>query len=770
MTWNFPGCNSRISHKKRVLRLEERNMYCSICDRYKGENEVPMHKCYKNSQGTYIVMETDGIVAGFQKKYATSIGDGDCSVHRRLIETLPYGPNLLAQKSECRNHILRNYGNRLRDICMKENFENVELRSVMQQNLLRLPTAVTKAVSYRKAQQLSRPKKKKKKLKHSIMKDPCHIFVTAQKEAIFEVNHIPEMKVIGLFLEILSAASRVSYYADSLIEDVDINCVELYNSHIAKAVGGKHINLCLRHTYQKRRGMILNTELEINNQGTSEKRKRLTASNFPSTSCSSLVQSVRYPTFVGTAGTKWGLKHEHVALNELSKHLHMPFRRNALFDEDAISEIKCPYSIKDMSPQEAYKKPRSQHSMSFRSMSSPVPFTTFGVVCTLPRGQWRPLPAPTLGVTYGMCRCNEAERTSCLHVKAVTWAQYLYEERGASFRKQICLGERCKEFRMTCVCWKCETSPIDKDVNEESGIIDGCGRAVESRGRKRLRNFIATGVNPKPQRAALADCQECNYSLVPTPVKSLVRFLEVHPSGVPAPTAQEDRSGNRPSRNYYPSPPPPTGTRMAAPLNLIPLPSAAKAAPPIAVAITLLPWRCERSHAVAGAVGRDAAERVKRWGVGGRLKSAGNELTVPKPGYHIICSPHRSGAPRHQKTFLGRFHSHCKRLETEGMMEPSSLDAIKLPRKIGQRYPALAPGSISSNYDNLQGCLWPPAFARNDDPPYTTHLLLYIVRREIQLSSMNYDNNDNDNDKDKDSKCSEVATTAGSRRQPDSWG
>lgn len=109
-----------------------------------------------------------------------------------------------------------------------------------------------------------------------------------------------------------------------------------------------------------------------------ERRKRLTASNFgrickmrASTSCSSLVQSIRYPTFVGTTGTKWGLEHEHVALAELSEHLHIPFRRSgllihpehaflgaspdALFDEDVIAEIKCPASIKDMSPQEAFK-------------------------------------------------------------------------------------------------------------------------------------------------------------------------------------------------------------------------------------------------------------------------------------------------------------------------------------------------------------------------------------------------------------------------------
>ncbi|KAJ8892778.1 hypothetical protein PR048_005359 [Dryococelus australis] len=92
-------------------------------------------------------------------KHTRLIVDGNSSVHRRLIETLPYGPNLILQKSECRNRILRNYGNRLRDICMKKNFESAELRSLKQQNLLHLRTAVTKAVSYRKTPQVPHHKK-----------------------------------------------------------------------------------------------------------------------------------------------------------------------------------------------------------------------------------------------------------------------------------------------------------------------------------------------------------------------------------------------------------------------------------------------------------------------------------------------------------------------------------------------------------------------------------------------------------------------------------
>ncbi|KAJ8874508.1 hypothetical protein PR048_025368 [Dryococelus australis] len=36
-------------------------------------------------------------------------GDGDSCVHRKLFETMPYGPNLMVEKVECMNPVLRNY-------------------------------------------------------------------------------------------------------------------------------------------------------------------------------------------------------------------------------------------------------------------------------------------------------------------------------------------------------------------------------------------------------------------------------------------------------------------------------------------------------------------------------------------------------------------------------------------------------------------------------------------------------------------------------------
>lgn len=68
-------------------------------------------------------MEADIIVEGFKRSlemhgliYHKLIGDGDSSVYRRILETRPYG-NLIVEKIECKNHLLRNFSKKLREIC-----------------------------------------------------------------------------------------------------------------------------------------------------------------------------------------------------------------------------------------------------------------------------------------------------------------------------------------------------------------------------------------------------------------------------------------------------------------------------------------------------------------------------------------------------------------------------------------------------------------------------------------------------------------------------
>lgn len=54
------------------------------------------------------------------------------------------------------------------------------------------------------------------------------------------------MEKCGLWQDILGARNLVAYHVDSLIHFVNNNCVENYNSVVAKYVGGKRINFSLK--------------------------------------------------------------------------------------------------------------------------------------------------------------------------------------------------------------------------------------------------------------------------------------------------------------------------------------------------------------------------------------------------------------------------------------------------------------------------------------------------------------------------------------------
>lgn len=70
-------------------------------------------------------METDIIVDGFKNsiamynmKYLKLVGDGDSSVYKQLLKIKPYG-NTLIEKIECKNHLLRNFVSKLREVTSK---------------------------------------------------------------------------------------------------------------------------------------------------------------------------------------------------------------------------------------------------------------------------------------------------------------------------------------------------------------------------------------------------------------------------------------------------------------------------------------------------------------------------------------------------------------------------------------------------------------------------------------------------------------------------
>lgn len=62
---------------------------------------------------------------------------------------MPYGPSLLIQKIECRNHLLRNYGTKLSALT-KNTAYPIHVRKHIKSNLLRFRNAITKSIEYRK--------------------------------------------------------------------------------------------------------------------------------------------------------------------------------------------------------------------------------------------------------------------------------------------------------------------------------------------------------------------------------------------------------------------------------------------------------------------------------------------------------------------------------------------------------------------------------------------------------------------------------------------
>lgn len=64
-----------------------------------------------------------------------------------------------------------------------------------------------------------------------------------------EVNFVPESEKTGVMSDIRNSVSRLVANAESLIENVDNNPCEHFNSLINKHVGGKRINFTQSNNY-----------------------------------------------------------------------------------------------------------------------------------------------------------------------------------------------------------------------------------------------------------------------------------------------------------------------------------------------------------------------------------------------------------------------------------------------------------------------------------------------------------------------------------------
>lgn len=236
-----------------------RNKYCSLCAFYKRkEIDAPSHKCYKNWSGTSSAMEADIIVEGFCNsirmygvKYVRMIGDGDSNVYKKILDARPYN-NITVEKIECKNHLLRNFCNKLKDIVKDSKLGNIKLRKILGSNILRLRNAVTKAAEYRRDDDIS-------KLKEDIMNAPRHVLGQHDKcQKYFckgntnNKNYMSEFENTAVFYKLMDVVGSLACHAKSLKFNANNNSVECFNAIIAKHIGGKRVNFSLKRSYQTR--------------------------------------------------------------------------------------------------------------------------------------------------------------------------------------------------------------------------------------------------------------------------------------------------------------------------------------------------------------------------------------------------------------------------------------------------------------------------------------------------------------------------------------
>lgn len=113
------------------------------------------------------------------------------------------------------------------------------------------------------------------------------------------------------------------------------------------------------------------------------RKKMLTASNFgkivklkPYTSCISTVENILYSKEIISKATQYGILNEATAINAIAKFLQTPIQKSGIYIDAeipylgatpdgvilnngkviAVVEVKCPYSAKDMTPEDGINK------------------------------------------------------------------------------------------------------------------------------------------------------------------------------------------------------------------------------------------------------------------------------------------------------------------------------------------------------------------------------------------------------------------------------
>lgn len=240
-----------------------KNKFCATCVRIKNTDKPKEHTCFKNWKITdgSSAMEASIIVEGlkgseqmYDIRYNKLIADGDSSVYKQILDARPY-KNLTVEKVECRNHLLRNFCKKLREMTVKKQAGKLEHRKLLQRNILRLRKGIISAIRYRKENNHT-----EKYLKNDILNAVDHVLGQHNMCASYfcnkvnDINYSEKIKSTDpiFYSTIMQHIRYLARHSRSLLQNVDSNVVESLNGIIAKLIGGKRINFAMSRSYQGR--------------------------------------------------------------------------------------------------------------------------------------------------------------------------------------------------------------------------------------------------------------------------------------------------------------------------------------------------------------------------------------------------------------------------------------------------------------------------------------------------------------------------------------
>lgn len=248
-----------------MLYLGVRNKYCATCARaLRNKISPPEHICSKNWDESSSAMESNIIAEGFRcsvknygVKYHQVIADGDSNVYKTILDTNPYD-TLIVEKIECKNHLLRNFCNKLKELAANGKLRNVSARKEISLNVLRVRNCIAKATEHRKKENIPFGQKVKL-LKGDILNCMHHVMGDHEKCASYFCeaesapnNTMQQIRGTELYFQLMSIMNSIADHSKSLLNDATNNIAEEFNSIIAKFLGGKRVNFCLGNSYKAR--------------------------------------------------------------------------------------------------------------------------------------------------------------------------------------------------------------------------------------------------------------------------------------------------------------------------------------------------------------------------------------------------------------------------------------------------------------------------------------------------------------------------------------